>query len=847
MATAYVLTGAERTVELECEVIAPFTRSDNGSTQTEFVSSGYAKCGQKLSGVVEAPLLRVQSSGQTSAVSTFLGGNAGVTATGTIPSPPYSIGGAARAWAKLSLVLEQYQRTDSGYVGERVKPGAYHTLEYELSAWDGSTSNNTVTLTQGSTVRLIEFLDQCQQANSIISSSTNTSNTVVATAQGPWDTDFQPYNQTVTQSSGSQSSTVTADIFDNGTAQVEIAGNYQGNGLATGHPILKYTATIEPHFWNIPYDGSYKVLSAGASTPNGAFPSNSSVSGSGAHSYLHGPFSGSDSYSDDSHGGYSHIQIGLSQSFIGNRAGSFTLSMVSATSTNPLLPIVHEDHPDGDLVAIRTDQSAGLSISIDGGLVIEDGSTLTPTGGEWTKLTTTSGSLTHVSGGGVRMQAGAPYTMFLRGWATYTGPPLYIKLSGDPINCSAYRFADITYDAATVTHVTLYLAYDAGHPGGASGIEIADPGSAGHGTRKWELVLPAGSGIYRLDLCNPDIWDVMSARKDPPYIIYEGSGDPPFSSPENYEVTDMDQLRGGLVGVDNEGNFSATSQFARWQFLVWDGGDVTIKLIELLPPDNIHLDMGHVYMRLWGNGKLLAERSLAAFNSGSYPSGHNVEALRQYLDQIPGFSATTSLSTGGTEPPDWSDRTDWEDWNGRSAYLFYWGNLTNTNLGLKGSTVSAQIPLIGGHVLPGNQAISTPGYGPENSLYVRARFGAAFCGLCLRESYEIGTGTVEVVDVGTELVDEVGAWGFSDSPPLPCRVDSPWRTVRWVDAELEQLPMRPGNREVADPALLSMRGFRRFTGFKAAPIDDPCGLFIDTDGLFPFEPQFTDPMVTPED
>lgn len=812
----YVLTGVERTIELECEVTTDYYASDNGlGAQSFFNANGYAKCGNRLTGAVEAPLLRVSTNGDTSAINTFLGGGAGLTASGLIPAPPYTISGTGRAWAKLSLVLEQYQTTDTGFVGERVKPGAHHVLEYEMEVWDGTTSTGTTTLTQGSTVRIIDFIDQCQQANAVVAPATNFSGTILSVATGPWDAEFRPYNQTVTQSSGSQSCTITADVLVGGIAQVDITGDYLGTCTVTGHPILKYQATIDAHFWRTLYPNQYKIRAVGQNVLNGAAPSNVALTGSGAVSVLHGPYSGSSGYNDDTHGGYSHIQIGFSQYFIGNRAGSFTLSMVSATTTVAGSPITHEDHPDGTLVAVRTDQSAGLSISHTGARVIEDGTTITPTDQEWI-VDTGPGSITAGTLGGIRLQSGSGETWFQRGWVVYGPAPTYSVISGTAVECSAHRFVDIAYDAAAETTLTFWLP---GPPTKTSiyGIEGVDP-AAVCGAKRWTATLPAGAGTYTIDLCNPDAWPIELPRVDPPYDII--SGTPPFSSPEGYDVLDMDQLRGAYAGstvptsVNNEGNFGGISRFSRLQIQMAAGGDVTINSITLAAPEEMCLDMGRYNLRLWVDGRLAAHRYIGSFATSA--TVDSFAAVQAYIDAIPGLNATTSITTAGSEPAEWSSRATYEDWNGRGTRLFYYGDVTNTNLGIIGaSSVSAVIPLQGGMALPGNRAVAIAGYGPENLLPLRARFGCAFSGLCLKEPYLVGTGSVSVIGVGAETIGDNGLWGFPGT--VPCRTNTPWRALKWNDALLEQLPLRPGGLNSADPLLTPEDGLRRITSWKRTP------------------------------
>lgn len=768
-----------------------------------------------------------------------MGGSAGITVS-SLPTPPYSVSGLGRAWAKLSLVLQQYQETGSGIIGERIKPGAYHSLEYELEVWDGTTSSSTITLTQSSANTLIQVIDQCQQSFINIDTSTNISGSANAKAGGAWGADFRPIDDTVVVNSGSQSSTTVAEVLAGGTAQISASGDCYGGGTVTGGPILKYQASIEPRFWRQSYSGSYKILSTGGSIEDQAPPFDTGyVPGSNAHTYLHGPFSGPASFSDDQHGGFSVIQIGSSTSFVGNRAGGFTLSLVSATTTSPGSPIPHEDHPDGDLIAVREDKSDAISITHNGDRVIDNASTLAPSGGEWVKVTG-PGTIAIGGSGGVRMATTSTYpSMFQRGWVVYGPPPSYLYVSGTYVDCVANRFIDIAYEAHSYTSLTVWLPHHIAM-NGSYGDEGVDPRSTG-GSRRWNFNLPVGTGTLRLDLCNPDPWPIKLPQLDPPYEI-PATLPPSFGSPEGYSTLDRDQWRGPhsfgsipvFVGSNTEGNYSGITSFTRMQFTIQPEGDLTVNSITLMQPDALVVDMGKSSMQLWTDGKLAAQKGLDGAWPG--PTGNNFGTLLQFLDTIEGITVTSTLSPG-TEPADWTSRSGWENWNGRSTSFFYWG-ATGTNLGITDpTTVSTACPLLGGYALPGNHSSSTAGYSATNSLILRARFGSAFSGVCLLEPYDAGTGSVEIVGVGTESISSHGVWGF---PGIPCKTGSPWRAIRWTEADLEQLPLIPGINSAG-------RGVRRFVGFKMGPIEKSCGLFIDLDGLFPFERQFSDPFILPED
>jgi hypothetical protein len=807
---AYYRTGSERTVVFTASLSAQNRSNDLNAPFDEANGSASARMGARAVSGIPAPLCNLVISGGSISVSQGVDAQ-GVVTIAAIPGTPHDITYTATASITFSIVLQQVQ--SENLMTERVKPGAHHTLAYNFSTY-GASASGTLALTEASTTKLLVFADYGGQCSAGQNAVGGTYTATGAMDLSGWQANFNAtggaYTNTTATGSAVQSSSVSstgvfaASVVSTGTTNTAGVG---GSARATAGPRLDVEATIAPYFFDMLYGGTYKVLTSWSNTQT--FESDILATGSLRSAQLYGPFTGQTTI-NETPGGLAYVGFtGTSANFlVGDRCnGLSSWRIVSPSTTSTASPIAHPDHPDGDIYGVRQDQSNGLQITHDGARTIEDGSTITPSGGEWVSVSG-GGSVTLSSG--IRMAAGGSSSVFRRGWAVWSFGTL---VSGAILDTRAHRFVTLTLTTASAATIWVHL------PGATTAIygqgEGDDPGSSqgNLGGKRWKLDLTAGTNTYRIDLCNPDYWPLGSPLQhiDPPYETASGSNG--SGPPEGFGFADYPAYRDTPSWQAAHGNFSGQGGWSRMAFILPASSVVTVNSIVLDAPEELCVDSGEGVIAVIADGMLVAQFSAL--------SGVPVSTVRANIDAVDGLTCTTSLTNGaGSAPAAYSLRSDWEQWRGGNVYRIYWGG-AQCNVNRRGASAAGlDWPLISPYIFwhPGGKSEAVgSNYGAVMLLTLRARFGGSFFGMAFREEHAMGDGSVAVAGDASYAVDSLGRWGYGDNPPRIRVTDT--HVIIW-----------DGWSQQAIKAGAGTRGVRRWTSFKGAELYVPYqALSVDTD------------------
>jgi hypothetical protein len=803
---AFYLTGSERTVSLTITIDADLRSSSAGfSPGLTGTFTGYV--GNRMVSGVPAPLFSATITGGTCSVSTPVGAG-GASLASILPAPPYDVSVTANITATLTLVLQQIQ--DGPIMLERVKPGSHHNITYDFTTL-GNTDSGVVILNESSTTRHLAFLDYAGYADILHTCRETNGNASVNVDLSDFACDYSAISNTrsTTDASGGTAThtcTVTAtDITSSTAGTCGVGQSVTGRVIGLCTPKVPFYADIEPSFFDVTYGGTYKVLLSYTNV------SGIAISGGGParSAELFGPLSGVTGISA-SPGGLSRMALGPGAATIystGDRAsGPASWAIVSASTTSTASPIAHPDHPDGDVLGVRYDQSDGLLITHDGARNIEDGSTITPSGGEWVSV---SGGGAVTLSSGIRLAAGGSTSVFRRGWAVWSFGSI---VSGAILDTRVHRFVTLRMTATSAFTVWVHL------PGATTAIygqgEGDDPGSSQGplGGKRWRVDVTSGTNDYQIDLCNPDYWPLGAPEEhiDPPYEAATGTNG--AGPPEGLGFADYPSYRGSPTWQSDRGNFSGVAAWSRMVFIVPASKVVTVNLISLDAPGEICVDAGYGSIALFVDGMHAIDFSSA--------SGVPVSTVRANIDAVPGLTCTTSLTNGaGSAPAAYSLRSDWEQWRGQSSDWFYYGRVV-TNLNRRhASSVGLEWPRIDAYLSwhPGGNCVDTgSAYGPTIYLTIRARFGGSFGGLVFREPHAMGDGSVSVAGDGSYAVDGLGRWGYGST--LPRLEVNGTHVISW-----------DGWNQQAIKAGAGGRGIRRWTSFKGVALYVPYGaLSADT-------------------
>jgi hypothetical protein len=851
-----MLTGGERTVVLTVNGSGIFRDVVNSQGQTVSAASGNitASIGDFLSVSMARARLSVSAVGGVSFTRQFYA---------PPPVPPYDVGGGTSVAAELTVILQQFVTflPQGAWVRERIKPGGGHSIKIDwTSSGDSGSTTIPIVIALGINLSYADYIGACSASASALSSGASASCRVnIAAFQCAWNSLSRSYSPSFSYGAGSSSASASggtlqadAQATDNGPTSRPDPETYISANVRAA-PRMDVAVDVVPHLFDRPYGGQYKIATVSQSLNQGESGAPSRVAP------LWGPFAGAASFVDSNIGGL--VRIGFSDSsahFAGNRVTEVAWRFVSPETTFSYAPLSHDDHPTGDFIAIRGDRSQALRIIHDGNWQIEDGSTLTPTGGEWTVLGGPGSISLGPSGGIVLTNTGSSPAYFRRGWAIYAGTDVDpILTAGAALETNAFRFLRINATSTANTTLTVLLP---GYYSSSGSIvpplegERYDPGGAVRMSKRWVLDIAATApqpesppedgavdvnpddAIEReaegmsasialaptqtsptalLDLCNPEMWPLSDAQKagvrhiDTPYLPNPPGSGNAGNPPEGLLLADYRLLGFGYVPGNHSvfewgsgaHNFGGVPRWSRMVFRVEPGQSVTINSMTLLRPE-LRVDVGENFISILGDGKWIGRAFLRSAGGIS-----SVEGVRASIDAMQGLSCTTTLnastSAGDLDPPE-SEESRLTP----TAHLLYWGGQqTNLNIGQDAqSSIGVDFPLRGAVAWHPGARFGAVGdhYGSTMHTTLRPRFGGAFGGIVLRSPHLIGTGTVLVSGLSGRIADALGRWGWSD-PPVS-RLEK--RAISW--AGWTQEPIFAGGNN---------RGMRRWTAFKddAAP------------------------------